>query len=55
LSQHTLSLTSGLPAGSYTLLAGLYRPEDGSRLSVLDTNSENFPDNAVPIGQITVE
>lgn len=55
LSQHHLSLPPDLPAGNYTLLAGLYRPEDGSRLSVLDTNSETFPNNAVPIGQVTLE
>jgi hypothetical protein len=55
LSQHSLTLPAELPAGNYTLLAGLYRPEDGARLSVLDTNSETFPNNAVPIGQVTLE
>jgi hypothetical protein len=55
LSRHTLTLPPGLPAGEYSLLAGLYRPEDGARLPVLTSNSETAADNAVPIGRISLE
>jgi 4-amino-4-deoxy-L-arabinose transferase-like glycosyltransferase len=32
--EHDLDLRDGAPAGSYRLFVGLYRPDDGSRLSV---------------------
>ncbi|RIL10261.1 hypothetical protein DCC79_08520 [bacterium] len=47
-----------VPAGAargarYRLVAGLYRPADGSRVAVTDAAGRRFPDDAVPL--VTVE
>ncbi len=54
LSWHQLRLPDNLPFAEYTMLAGLYRPGDGTRLPVPDSNHQPFPNNAAPIGQISL-
>ena len=43
---HFVPLEGGLPAGAY-FLVGLYRPADGSRLSVRAATGEHVPDDAI--------
>lgn len=49
-SFHRLSLPPDLPAGKYTLLAGLYRPGDWVRLPAVNARGEPVPDDAPNIG-----
>jgi hypothetical protein len=49
---HQLDLT-GLPTGTYNLLAGLYNPATGERLPAFDSNGP-LPDYAVQVGQIPI-
>jgi hypothetical protein len=53
-SHHRLELPPGLPGGTYTLLAGLYHPIDWTRLSPRDADGQPLPDDAAPIGQLTL-
>jgi adenine C2-methylase RlmN of 23S rRNA A2503 and tRNA A37 len=39
----------------YTLLAGLYRPDNWERLSAVDTAGNSLPDNAAVIGRFTLK
>jgi hypothetical protein len=54
LSKHNLALPAHIRPGSYTLLAGLYRPSDGARLPAQDENRQPIPNDAPSIGQITL-
>jgi len=49
--RHGVLLPSDLPAGSYTLVVGLYRLSDGTRLAV--TDGETVADS-LPLGSVTV-
>jgi hypothetical protein len=42
----------GVPKGTYSLRAGLYNPEDGSRLPVTDPDGQPVPDDAAALGEI---
>jgi hypothetical protein len=46
----TLYLRPDLPAGTYTLWAGLYHPETGERLV-----TDAYPDGRVPLGDVVVD
>jgi len=50
LDPRSLHLPPDLPAGQYSLSAGLYRPDTGQRLT-----TAAFPDGQVPLGVVTVE
>jgi hypothetical protein len=54
LSHHRLAPPPDLPPGEYTLIAGLYRPADWTRLAVQDAEGNSAPDDAAPIGQIVL-
>ena len=43
-----------LPPGDYQLSAGLYRPESGERLSVLNQAGEKQAEGNVPLIEITL-
>jgi hypothetical protein len=47
--ERLIQLPADLPAGTYTLYAGLYRPADGQRLL-----TTSFPDGRVPLISITI-
>ena len=51
-SHHQITVPDGSLQDSYTLLAGMYRPADGVRLSVFDANNNSLPNNAAPIGTV---
>ena len=53
-SYHRLTLLPDLPPDDYTLVAGLYNPTDFTRLPAIDANGQPVPNNAVPIGQVTL-
>ena len=44
----------GMPGARYTLLAGLYRPEDLVRIPVADPGGQRFPEDAVPLQTIEI-
>lgn len=48
-----IALPIGTPPGNYTLDAGLYRPQDGARLNLINT-AGNPQDVKVPLGTITM-
>jgi hypothetical protein len=50
---HVLRPPADLPAGSYPLWAGLYRPEDGSRLRATGREAR-LPHDLVPLGTVEV-
>jgi len=52
LSHHRLSLPPDLPAGRYTLLAGLYRPTDGNRLPAIGEGGHPLPNDAAQLETI---
>jgi len=54
LSEHPLALPTGLSAGRYRLLAGIYTPADGARLPVVDAGGQLMPDSASPLGVINL-
>jgi hypothetical protein len=47
---HRLPLPADLPAGTYTLWAGLYEPRSGTRAPVSGSNAA--PDQRVALGQL---
>lgn len=51
--EHSLALPADLPAGTYRLMAGLYRPEDGGRAPVA-LDGQPQPNDMLPLGSITV-
>lgn len=52
LSVHRLQLPAEMPSGDTTLIVGLYRPGDWSRLPVTDSDGISMPDDAAPIGTL---
>lgn len=54
LSYHRLALPAGLPPGEYSLLAGLYHPADGARLPVQNADNQPLPNDAAPIGRVSL-
>jgi hypothetical protein len=44
-----LALTPGLPPGEYRLVAGMYAPETGQRLTAR-SEAGNLPNNVIPLG-----
>jgi uncharacterized membrane protein len=48
---HCLYLLPGLPSGDYSLLTGLYNPQNGSRLPLLDPPE---PDDALTLSSVTI-
>ncbi len=48
---HPLDLKQ-LDPGAYRLLAGLYNPQTGERLSARALSGEALPDNALDLGEI---
>jgi hypothetical protein len=51
LDEHRLALPADLPAGTYSLLVGLYDPQSGARVPATGPNAS--PDGRVTIGQVT--
>ena len=47
---HTLSLGPDLPAGEYHLAIGLYDPETGQRVGVVDGNGQIAGDRVIISG-----
>jgi hypothetical protein len=45
---------SGLPAGSYTVVVGLYNRKTGERYPATDATGHRLPNDAVPAGTLTV-
>ena len=41
VDDHTLAIPDNLPAGDYTVVVGLYRPDTGERLSIAQGNGES--------------
>jgi hypothetical protein len=41
--------------GEYQFFVGWYRPQSGERLSAVDADGATWPDQAVPLGTITIE
>jgi hypothetical protein len=54
LSHHQLSLADLAP-GYYSVVAGLYLPENWERLPGVDNDGMFLPDNAASLGEITIE
>lgn len=52
LDERMLDLPANLPAGNYTLLMGLYRPSDFSRVPALLPDGTSAKDNALSYGLI---
>ncbi len=54
---HRLQLPADLPAGEYRILVGLYDANDPAyaRVPAFDADGSPYPDQAVPVGTITVE
>jgi hypothetical protein len=50
---HTLTIPTDLPSGHYPLWAGMYRPEDGSRLPARGSQGP-YPHNLIPVGTLEV-
>ncbi|MCI0397616.1 MAG: glycosyltransferase family 39 protein [Chloroflexi bacterium] len=51
---HQLQLPAGLPAGTYRLLVGLYRPASGERLVAQDSQGNEFPDRALLLAPVDI-
>ena len=47
IDRHVISPAPDAPAGSYSLIVGLYRPDTGERLPVLDATGAPIGDSAV--------
>lgn len=52
--QHLLPLDENLPPGDYQLYAGLYLPDSGERLPVVDGQGNEVPSRSLPIATITI-
>jgi hypothetical protein len=52
--QHLMVLDSGLPGGTYQLYAGLYLPDSGERLPIIDGQGNEAPDRALPLTTIVI-
>jgi 4-amino-4-deoxy-L-arabinose transferase-like glycosyltransferase len=51
---HDLVIPPGTPPGVYTLLVGLYEPENWQR-PLLTLNNQTLPNSQLPLAQITIE
>ena len=49
---HTVSLPPNLPAGDYTFAIGLYDPQTGQRLPIMDANGQRSGDNIIISGLV---
>jgi 4-amino-4-deoxy-L-arabinose transferase-like glycosyltransferase len=49
---HTLLVPADLPSDTYRILVGLYRPDDGGRLPVLDEEGQRVHDDIVTLTKI---
>lgn len=54
IDRHILYLPAELPAGGYTLVAGLYEPIDVHRLTARTAAGDSLPDGLVPLGPLTL-
>ena len=54
VDRHLLALPDGLPAGAYTLVAGLYEPIGGRRLTIRTAAGEALPHDLAPLGEVTL-
>ncbi len=52
---HTLTLSAGAPAGTYTVFVGLYDAERGPRIPLYDANGAPIPDGRAPVETLTVK
>jgi hypothetical protein len=55
LSHHSLQLPPDDLLGAYTLLVGLYRPDDGVRLSGVGQDGLALPNDAVSLGEVMLQ
>lgn len=51
--EHTLHIPEELPVGTYGLWAGLYRPDDGIRLTA-ESSGHSLPGALVPLGSLEI-
>ena len=51
---HELTPVEPLPPGRYRLVAGLYDPSTGQRLSARDDQLAPYAGDAVPLGEVVV-
>jgi hypothetical protein len=52
---HTLNLPANLPPGTYTLVAGLYDPANGERLSAIDAQGSELPNRAYVLARLELK
>jgi hypothetical protein len=50
---HALRIRADTPPGEYPVLVGMYRPDDGQRLEVVDAN-DHPTGNAIPLTTVTI-
>lgn len=50
---HDLPLKQ-LSPGRYGIVVGMYNPENGERLAVVDAQDKSLPDRAIPVGNVEV-
>ena len=55
VDRYELVLREGAPSGEYRLLVGMYDLTTGERLMTIDQNGSRLPDDAIDLGEITVE
>jgi hypothetical protein len=55
IDRYEVVMEEDAPPGDYTLLTGMYRPDDGYRLPALDGNGEHWPNDAIVVDVIAVE
>jgi hypothetical protein len=52
--EYHVALPQDTPGGTYTFVIGMYDLETGLRLAAMDAEGAPLPNNAVPVGQVTV-
>lgn len=55
LDTHTIEVPTGVPAGTYRLVAGMYDPVSGERMPAKDTDGEAVLNGAIPLGDVEVQ
>jgi len=55
VDRYELSLKEGAPSGTYRLLVGMYDLTTGERLAAIDRNGNRLSNDAIDLGEITIE
>ena len=53
VDQYALTIPADAPAGTYSIQAGMYDVQTGERFVVVDSHSNAFPQNRVPLCEVT--